>query len=76
MLKVRRADITDEDVVRTTFNEIKNQFGPVTGLVNAAGIGLGGPFLQCTVQDMEAIWRVNVRQFRASLKRMQLIFLI
>jgi len=52
-------DVTDEDVVRECFARIAEQ-GPVQGLVNNAGVHLGGPTRSLPTREFEAVMRLNV----------------
>jgi 3-oxoacyl-[acyl-carrier protein] reductase len=47
------ADVTDRKTVRKAFDQAERRFGPVTILVNNAGIGLG----ENVIDQPEEIWR-------------------
>ncbi len=46
-------DVTDEDAWRTVLAEVKSRCGGLNILVNNAGIAIGGPLLEMTLED----WR-------------------
>jgi len=55
-------DVSDEDQVRTTFADVKRRFGPITVLVNNAGIsGPNKPTHELTLDEWERVLAVNVR---------------
>lgn len=55
-------DVSDEDQVRQVFAEVKRFFGPITVLVNNAGIaGPNKPTHELTVEEWELVQAVNVR---------------
>ncbi len=51
-------DITDPAQVDETFGRIREQFGPVTILLNHAGNAAWGDFVDLTADDFERTWRV------------------
>ena len=53
-------DVTDGTSVERTFREIEERFGPADVLVNSAGIGYFGPFLETPIQEWRRICDVNV----------------
>lgn len=55
-----RADVTDTSSLSKAFDAISSQLGTVTCLVNAAGVGIGGPFLECQESTMRKILDINV----------------
>lgn len=55
-------DVTDLNSLRTTFARIEQSLGSVDCLVNAAGIGTGGPFLECDPATVNNIFGINVRR--------------
>jgi NAD(P)-dependent dehydrogenase (short-subunit alcohol dehydrogenase family) len=55
-------DVTDENEVRRTFESIEQQFGPVTVVVNNAGIaGANKPTHEVTELEWDAVMAVNVK---------------
>lgn len=67
-------DVSDADSVQRTFNEIL-QHGRIDVLVNNAGVAHVGKIENATEQDLERIFRVNVKSvyhcIRACLERMK-----
>jgi NAD(P)-dependent dehydrogenase (short-subunit alcohol dehydrogenase family) len=53
-------DITDEQAVTLLVNRVEAQSGPITALVNVAGIVSTGSALSLSVAEMERVMRVNV----------------
>ena len=53
-------DITDESAVAHALDSVEEMFGPVTLLVNNAGIGERRPFLELSVQDWRRVIDVNL----------------
>ncbi len=53
-------DIADADAVKSACQQIHEQFGRVSVLVNCAGIGHFAPFLEITPEDWVRFYRVNV----------------
>lgn len=53
-------DITDRDIVLSTFEQIKKDLGPVYALVNNAGIVDQRPFEEITPKQIDDIMKVNV----------------
>jgi 2-keto-3-deoxy-L-fuconate dehydrogenase len=52
-------DVTDEDQVRTSFEQLAHQQGRLDLLVNNAGISHVGSILETSLQDWERVLRVN-----------------
>ena len=52
-------DVTDEDQVRTSFEQLAHQQGRLDLLVNNAGISHVGSILETSLQDCERVLRVN-----------------
>ena len=52
-------DVTDEDQVRTSFEQLAHQQGQLDLLVNNAGISHVGSVLETSLQDWERVLRVN-----------------
>ncbi|XP_042863277.1 short-chain dehydrogenase/reductase family 16C member 6-like [Penaeus japonicus] len=55
-----KCDVTNKDEVRAVSNEIRENVGEITILVNNAGIMPCKPFIKHTSEDIESIFRVNV----------------
>ncbi|RYC68010.1 3-oxoacyl-ACP reductase FabG [Spirosoma sordidisoli] len=55
-----RADVSDETDVRNLFDQISDQAGPVTILVNNAGINPTRPLLDLTLADFQQSLTVNL----------------
>jgi short-subunit dehydrogenase len=53
-------DVTDGASVERTFRQIEERFGPADVLVNSAGIGYFGPFLETPTEEWRRIYKVNV----------------
>lgn len=51
-------DMTDENVVRTVFEEIA-AYGPIAGLVNNAGVHIGGPIATLSTEDFNKTIALN-----------------
>ena len=51
-------DMTDEAAIKATFAKIA-EAGPITGLVNNAGIHIGGPIAGLSTQDWDSTIRLN-----------------
>ncbi len=56
-----QASISDRDQINTAVNELRSAFGPVTILVNNAGISNFIPFEDLTDQDWEKMFEVNTK---------------
>ncbi len=52
-------DVTDPEAIRTTFEAIKNDLGPVDVLLYNAGSGVFGPIDQIDDAQFELAWRIN-----------------
>lgn len=55
-----RVDVTSMDALRTEFIIVKETLGVVDCLVNAAGIGTGGPFIEHSEETINRILGINV----------------
>lgn len=53
-------DVSDGASVGRAFREIEERYGPVDVLVNSAGIGYFGPFLETPTEEWRRIYDVNV----------------
>jgi len=53
-------DVADPDQVNNMFDEIENQLGTVSLLVNNAGIGKPNDFLETSVEDFQRVIAVNL----------------
>lgn len=51
-------DMTDEDAVRAAFAEIAKR-GPIKGLVNNAGVHIGGPIADLKIADWDKTFALN-----------------
>jgi 2-deoxy-D-gluconate 3-dehydrogenase len=54
-------DVTDLDQSRAAIDRAAAEFGRVDILVNNAGGGIGGPALEVTEEDFDAVWALNTR---------------
>lgn len=57
-----RVDIADFQALQKVFAQVKNDFGSIDSLVNAAGIGVGGPLVDSSQEDIRKTLDVNVRE--------------
>ncbi|MEZ5954508.1 MAG: glucose 1-dehydrogenase [Hyphomonas sp.] len=68
-------DVTDEAAWETVFDTAGDELGPVTVLVNNAGIAVGGAIIDLTLADWQRQMRVNVDSVflgtRAAIQRMK-----
>lgn len=53
-------DVADAEAVQSLADAIESERGPVDVLVNNAGVGIGGPFLESTVEDWDWLMGVNL----------------
>jgi len=53
-------DVADEADVRDAFARGQDRFGPIRGVVHAAGIGLEAPFLDTSLEAFKRIVEVNL----------------
>ena len=58
---VHRADITNDREVKTLFDTVAEQHGALAVLVNNAGIGRFAAVADMTLEDLDAMWSLNVR---------------
>jgi len=55
-----KMDVTNTESVATAFEQISEKFTAVDGLVNNAGMFVGGPLVELSTEDIEKIISVNV----------------
>ena len=53
-------DVADYDAVTTLSQRVESEFGPVEVLVNNAGVGLGGDFLEHSAEDWAWVRSINL----------------
>jgi NAD(P)-dependent dehydrogenase (short-subunit alcohol dehydrogenase family) len=53
-------DVSDADAVRALAETVEGDIGPVDVLVNNAGVGIAGPFLEAAVEDWGWLMGVNL----------------
>jgi 3-oxoacyl-[acyl-carrier protein] reductase len=58
---VHRADLVKDDEVRDLFCEVKAKYGKLSILVNNAGIGRFGRVADLSLEDLDSMWRLNLR---------------
>jgi NADP-dependent 3-hydroxy acid dehydrogenase YdfG len=56
-----RADLTNDSHIDNLFNEVSSHFHRLDILVNNAGIGILSPVKVLSVNDFDAMWRLNLR---------------
>ncbi|MGB1560033.1 MAG: SDR family NAD(P)-dependent oxidoreductase [Sinimarinibacterium flocculans] len=59
--EVYSADVSDEAAMRALADEVHGRFGAVDVLVNNAGIGAVGRFLDTSVATWDRVWAINVK---------------
>lgn len=55
------ADISQMTEVKKMFAQIEVEVGPITGLVNNAGIGLSKPVYEVTEQEFDRLYSIDIR---------------
>ena len=60
-LHAARLDVSSPRGVREFFEDLKERFGPLDGLVNNAGVTLEADFLSFEAGDLERLWSTNLR---------------
>ena len=58
---VMNLDVSNYEQVLTLTKTLKNEFGKIDILVNAAGINIRGPILETTLEDWEKVININLR---------------
>ena len=58
--EARVADVADRGAVEQLARNIEDQRGPVDVLVNNAGVGVGGPFLEASLEDWDWLRGINI----------------
>ena len=56
----RTCDVSDADAVHALADAIEDEDGPVDVVVNNAGVGVGGPFLETSVDDWDWLMGINL----------------
>jgi 2-hydroxycyclohexanecarboxyl-CoA dehydrogenase len=56
----RRCDVSDAAAVEALASELEGKVGPIDVLVNNAGVGVAGPFLDASAQDWDWLIGVNL----------------
>ncbi|MFY0628465.1 MAG: glucose 1-dehydrogenase [Reichenbachiella sp.] len=56
-----QCDISDQQLVRSTIDNIQNQFGDISILVNNAGISHIGQAHNTTEEDFDRVYQINVK---------------
>jgi NAD(P)-dependent dehydrogenase (short-subunit alcohol dehydrogenase family) len=56
-------DVADPDTAQRAVDQARDRFGRIDTLINNAGIYIGKPFLQYTIEDYVAITAVNLTGF-------------
>jgi NAD(P)-dependent dehydrogenase (short-subunit alcohol dehydrogenase family) len=59
-VSARECDVSDAAAVEELAGSIEAEDGPVEVLVNNAGVGIGGPFLEASVEDWDWLIGVNL----------------
>jgi NAD(P)-dependent dehydrogenase (short-subunit alcohol dehydrogenase family) len=56
----RQCDVSDAAAVQGLADAIETEHGPVDVLVNNAGVGVGGPFLEASLEDWDWLMGINL----------------
>jgi 2-hydroxycyclohexanecarboxyl-CoA dehydrogenase len=56
----RACDVSDAGAVQALADTVEAEHGPVDMLVNNAGVGIGGPFLEHAIEDWDWLMGVNL----------------
>jgi NADP-dependent 3-hydroxy acid dehydrogenase YdfG len=56
-----QTDLTDDAQVRSLIETTGNKFGRIDILVNNAGIGIFKPFTEMSIDEFDAMWKLNMR---------------
>jgi NAD(P)-dependent dehydrogenase (short-subunit alcohol dehydrogenase family) len=59
-LTIEALDVTDPASVVAAFDQVHSDWGPVDVLVNNAGVGTAGPFLEHAVEDWDWLIGINL----------------
>lgn len=59
-IRLEQLDVADEDAVIKSIAACEHEFGPLTGVVNSAGIGRGAPALETSAKLFRQILDVNL----------------
>jgi NAD(P)-dependent dehydrogenase (short-subunit alcohol dehydrogenase family) len=62
-------DVSDTDALMALFDKIEAEEGPVSALVNNAGIARPGDFLSYSLEDFDAVIGLNLRSVFAATQR-------
>jgi len=58
--KAYKCDVSDAELVNSTFTTIDDELGPITGLVANAGVSVVKPALELSTEDFNKVFTVNV----------------
>ncbi|KAJ8519096.1 hypothetical protein ONZ45_g3912 [Pleurotus djamor] len=59
-VKAYKCDVSDTDLVNSTFKKIDSEMGPITGLIANAGVSVVKPAFELTHADFSKVYDVNV----------------
>ncbi|KAG5643420.1 hypothetical protein DXG03_000964 [Asterophora parasitica] len=60
MAKAYKCDVTDTALVKKTMMQIRDEMGPITGLIANAGVSVPKPAFDLTHEDFKMVYDVNV----------------